>query len=153
MRLPSSSSSLSGWLFFFCSAQTAASNCHSCKVPTKRTTSAASFSSPPQKTLRDAHTFSHWSSGKGGFAVFAVFTGNYQRGVAPSPQESWAPVAERTKEQRDNGLFGRSRPMVNINAGIPRCWWGAPTSETQTGWIGRLLKSHINLNLSIGDVC
>jgi hypothetical protein len=39
---------------------------------------------------------------------FAVFYRKLSAGVAPSPQESWAPIAERTKQQRDVGLFEMS---------------------------------------------
>jgi hypothetical protein len=55
-------------------------------------------------------------------AVFAVFTGNYQRGSLVHRRNPGAPVEERTKEQRDIGLFGTNRLMVNINATSLGAW-------------------------------
>jgi hypothetical protein len=56
------------------------------------------------------------------FAVFAVFTGNYQRGSLVHRRNPGAPAKERTKEQRDNGLFGTNRLMVDMNAKSLGAW-------------------------------
>jgi hypothetical protein len=88
-----------------------------------------------------------------GPAVFAVFTGNYQRGSLVHRRNPGAPAEERTKEQRDNGLFGTNRLMANMNAKSLGAWgaWQRVKQIDFEDWIGRLLKSHISLNLSIGD--
>jgi hypothetical protein len=55
-------------------------------------------------------------------AVFAVFTGNYQRGSLVHRRNPGAPAEERTKEQRDNGLFATNRLMANMNAKSLGAW-------------------------------
>jgi hypothetical protein len=71
--------------------------------------------------LGDAPMFPHRSLERA-LAVFAVFTGNYQRGAFVHRRDPGAPVEGRTKEQRDNGLFGTNRLMVNINATSLGAW-------------------------------
>jgi hypothetical protein len=43
-------------------------------------------------------------SSPGALAVFAVFTGNYQRATWPSPQKSWSSGSPASKEQRARPL-------------------------------------------------
>ena len=51
----------------------------------------------PAKVLWDAHIFPYRVLSNGPLAVFAVIYSELSAGVAPSPQESWAPIAEQTK--------------------------------------------------------